>query len=85
MDAYFCQGDIEEIVYDRLFSYHPLLKTHSNQDNDNVIHHPPFPESIEQRVEQIIHYIPVRRLSDWECVLHVYLFLAEFLEDILDL
>ena len=32
-----------------------------------------------------IHSVPVLRLSNWECVNHVYLFLAEFLEEILGL
>ena len=30
VDAYFCQGEIEEPVYDRLFTCHPLLKTRSS-------------------------------------------------------
>ena len=59
MNAYFCQGDIKEPVYDRLFSYYPLLKTHSNQEHDNENLHPPNPDIIEQLVEQIIHYVPV--------------------------
>ena len=62
------------------FSSYPLLKTDSNQEHDNAIHFPTFPESIEQLVEQIFCSIPVWRLSDWECVLHIYLFLAELLE-----
>ena len=59
MDAYFCQGDTEELVYDRIFSYHPLLKTRSNQEHGNENLHPPFPESIEQLFEQIIPSVPV--------------------------
>ena len=59
MDAYFCQGDIEELVYDILFLYHLLLKTHSNQEHDNANLHPPNPESIEQIAEEIIHSVPV--------------------------
>ena len=31
VDAYFCQGEIEEPVYDGLFEYNPMLNTHSNQ------------------------------------------------------
>ena len=85
MDDYFFQGEIEEPVYDRIFSYHPLLKTHSNQEHDNENIHSTFPESIEQLAEKIIHIVPVWRLSDWECILHVYLFLADFLEEIVDL
>ena len=54
------------------FSYDPLLKTHSNQEHDNAYICPPFPESIEQLIEQIIHSVPMRRLSDSEFVLHVY-------------
>ena len=59
MYAYFCQGEIKEPVYDNLFSYHPLLKTHSNTEHDNENLHPPFPESIEHLFEQIVHIIPV--------------------------
>ena len=79
----FFQGDIEEPVYDRLFPNHPLLKTHSNQEHYNANLHPPNHESIEKLLEGIINSVPVWRLSDWECVLHVYLFLTEFLEEIL--
>ena len=57
--AYFWSGEIEEPVYDMLFSYHLLLKTHSNEENDHANIYPPFPEIIEQLVEQIIHYVPV--------------------------
>ena len=57
MDDYFYQGEIEEAVYDRIFSNHPLLKTHSNKENDNENHHPPFTESSEQLVERIIYSI----------------------------
>ena len=42
VDAYFFQGDIKEPVYGGIFSYHPLLKTHSNQEHDNENIHPPF-------------------------------------------
>ena len=84
MGAYFCQVSIEEPVYDRLFSNHPMLKTHSNKEQDNAKPHPPNPESTEELIEQIIHYVPARILSNWECVLHVYLFMAELLEEILD-
>ena len=84
MDAYFCQGEINKPVYDRIFSYHTLLKTHSNQEHDNANLHPPNPESVEQLVEQIIHYVPVWIISNWECVLHVYFFMDEFLEEIMD-
>ena len=59
MDAYFCQGDIEYPVYDRLSSYNPLLKTHSNQEHDHANLHPPNTESIEQHFEQIIQSILV--------------------------
>ena len=59
MNAYFCQGEINEPGYDRLFSYRPMLKTHPNQEHDNAIHCPPLPESIEQLVEQIFCSIPV--------------------------
>ena len=40
VNAYFCQGKIDEPGYARLFSYHPLFKSHSIQKHDNVIHHP---------------------------------------------
>ena len=59
MDAYFYQVDIEETVNDRIFSYHPLLNTHSNQEHDNENLRPPFPKSIEQFVEQVINPVPV--------------------------
>ena len=55
----FCQVEIEEPFYDNLFSYHPLLKTHSNQEHDNENRHSSNTESIEQIVEQIINYVPV--------------------------
>ena len=51
MNAYFCQGEIKEPVYDGLFLYHPLLKTNPNQEHDNANHRPPFTDSIEQLVE----------------------------------
>ena len=51
MNADFCQGEIKEPGDDRLFLYPPLLKTHSNQEHDNAIHHFYFPESIEELVE----------------------------------
>ena len=59
MDACFCHGEIEEPVYDRIFSNHPLLKTPSSKEHDNEKLHPPNPESIEQLVEQIIHSVSV--------------------------
>ena len=52
----------------------PLKKEH---DNEKL--HPPNLERIEQLFERIIHCVTVWRLSNWEWVLHVYLFLAEFL------
>ena len=55
---------------------HPLLKTHSNQEHDNENLHPTNPEIIGE----LFHSIPVWRLSYWECVLHVYLFLVESLK-----
>ena len=58
MDAYFCQGDIKEPVYNRLFSNHTLLKTHSNQEHDNENLISPNTESTEQLVELIIHSVP---------------------------
>ena len=51
MDAYFCQGENKEPVYDRIFSNHPMLKTNSNKENDNAKLHPPNPESIEESFE----------------------------------
>ena len=51
MNADFCQGEIKDPGNDRIFSYHPLLKTHSNQERDNAIHHFPFPGGIEELVE----------------------------------
>ena len=62
----FFQGEIEEPGNDRIFSYHTLLKNISNQEHDNVIHHPYINESIEEIIELIIHYVPVRTLSVWE-------------------
>ena len=59
MDAYFCQGEIKEPGNDRLFSCHPLLKTNSNQEHDNEIHHFSIPDSIEELVELLIHSIPM--------------------------
>ena len=59
MDAYFCQGEIKDPVYNRLFSNLPMLKTHSNQEHDNANLHPQNPESIEKLVEKIIHCVPV--------------------------
>ena len=47
MNTYFCQSKIDDPDYDRLFLYHPLLNTNSNQERDNANHHPPFPEIIE--------------------------------------
>ena len=55
----FFQDEIKEPVYDRFFSYHPLLKNHSNQDHDNENLYPSSPDSIEQLVEKIIHSVPV--------------------------
>ena len=85
VNDYFCHSEIDKPGYDRIFSNHPLLKTHSNKENDNENHHPPFTESSEQLVERIIYSIVLWRLSNWECVLHVYLFMAEIFEEILDL
>ena len=47
MNADFFQDEIKETGNDRIFAYHPLLKTHSNQEHDNGIHHFSLPESIE--------------------------------------
>ena len=52
MDTYFFQGGINEPVYDRLFSNHPLLHTQSKQEYDNTKLHPPNPERTEQFVEK---------------------------------
>ena len=62
MNAYFCQGEIDDPCYYRIFSSYIMMKIHSNQGHDNAINHPPFPESIEPLTEQIIHYVPVQRL-----------------------
>ena len=59
MDSCFCQGEIEYPVYNRIFKYHHMLNTHSNQEHDNANLRPPNPESPEQLVEQIIHSVPV--------------------------
>ena len=59
MNDYFCQGGIDDPGYDSFFKYHPLLKTHSNQEHDNAIHHLPLPDIIEQLFERIIHSVPV--------------------------
>ena len=85
MNADFCQGDIEEPRNKEKVTYHPLLKTHSNKEHENANIHPPNPESIEKIVGKTIHSVPVLILYDWECVLHVYIFLDELLEEILDL
>ena len=79
------QGETEEPGNDRIFKYHPLLKNHSNQEHYNSIHHPYLTESIEELVEWINHYIPVWRLAVLDCFPHVYLFLAESLNVIMDL
>ena len=54
----FLGGDIEEPVYNRHFSNHPILKTHSNKEHNNANIHSPNPEIIEKFVEQIIHSVP---------------------------
>ena len=41
------------------FSYLPLLKTHSNQEQENSIHHMPYPEIIEELIQWIINYVYV--------------------------
>ena len=51
MNDHFCHDEIEEPVNDRIFSNQTLLKTHSNQERDNTIHHFHFPEIIEELVE----------------------------------
>ena len=51
VNADFCQGEIKEPGNERIFSYHPLLKNHSNQEHDNTIRHPSLPDSIEVLVE----------------------------------
>ena len=35
----FLKGEIEEPGNDKPFSYHPILKSHSNQEDDDAIHH----------------------------------------------
>ena len=62
---FFSQGKMENQSYVWIFSYHPLLKTHSNQKHDNAVRQPPFPESIQQIIEKIIHSVPVWRLYNW--------------------
>ena len=59
MNADFCHGKIEEPGNDRLFSYHPLLNNHSNQEHDNAIRHPSLSDIIEELVELVIHSITV--------------------------
>ena len=59
VDAYFCQGEIKDTVYNRTFLNHPLLKTHSNQEHDNEKLHPTNPERLEQRFERIIYSVLV--------------------------
>ena len=59
VDVYFCQGEIEEPVYDRILFNHTLLKTHTNQEHDNEKLHPPNPDRLEQLFEQIINFVPV--------------------------
>ena len=44
--CFFCQVDIDEPFYNRLFSDYPMLKTHSNQEHDNAKIHPPNPERL---------------------------------------
>ena len=48
VNADFCQNEIKEPGNDRIFSYHPLLKTHSNQEHDNAIHHPSLSDIIKK-------------------------------------
>ena len=62
-ECFFFQGEIEEPVYDRIFSYHPLLKIHSNQEHDNANIHTPNPESIEQLVENNSFYSCVNNIQ----------------------
>ena len=57
MHTYFCQGEIEEPVYNRIFSNYPLLNTHSNKEHDDAKLQPTNPESIEELVERIIHSV----------------------------
>ena len=52
VDAYFCQGKIEEPVYDSIFSNNPPLKMHSNKEHDNEKLHPPNPEIIENLLNE---------------------------------
>ena len=49
---------IAKKIYDKIFSYNPLLKTNSNQEHNIVNIHLPNPESIEQVVKQIFHSVP---------------------------
>ena len=51
VNADFCQGEIKDPGNNKIFSYHPLLKTYSNQEQDNSIHYPLLYEIIEEIVE----------------------------------
>ena len=70
------------IGFFHIILYWRLIK---NQEQYNAIHHPTLPEIIEKLVEWIIHYVSVWRLSNCNCLLHVNLYLTEFLEEIMDL
>ena len=76
--------ETEEPFYDRLLKKHPLLKTHSNKEHNKEKLHPPNPEGTEELVAWMIHSVPAWRLSNWDFILHIYLFLSEFLWEILD-
>ena len=51
VNADFCQDEIKEPGENRVFSYHHMLKNHSNQEHDNAIHHFSLPGIIEELVE----------------------------------
>ena len=53
MDVYFCQGEIEEPGYDRIFLTHP------NKEHNNVKLHPPITDIIEQLIERMIYSVLV--------------------------
>ena len=73
-------GIVHKIFKESAFVYRSLNYT----EHYNANLHPPNPEIIEQLFEGGIHYVPVWRMSYWEYILHVYLFMAEFLKEIMD-
>ena len=68
----FCQGEIYKPWNDRIFSFLPMLKNHSNQEQINSMNNDPLHvDSIHEIVELISHSVPFLKLSYWD--LHLLL------------